>query len=73
MVKLVDTLSSGGSALGRGGSNPLMRTVVNVNTIQNSLITNLSHGPSGRLNHSFVLKLIGGEIGGKHVPNVEDC
>ena len=27
VVKLVDTLSSGGSALGRGGSNPLMRTI----------------------------------------------
>ncbi len=27
VVKLVDTLSSGGSALGRGGSNPLMRTL----------------------------------------------
>lgn len=29
VVKLVDTLSSGGSAFGRGGSNPLMRTFPN--------------------------------------------
>ena len=29
VVKLVDTLSSGGSAFGRGGSNPLMRTDIN--------------------------------------------
>ncbi len=29
VVKLVDTLSSGGSAFGRGGSTPLMRTFPN--------------------------------------------